>query len=97
MKIFEERTRKETILKLRKCDLYGRESKSADWRNGIYEENQTVIKMQIIQQERNSCFPDGSGSGSEYDIDLCPTCFLEKLVPWLKSQGAKIEERKWES
>ena len=25
----------------------------------------------------------------DWQVDLCPVCFLEKLLPWLKSQGAE--------
>lgn len=31
----------------------------------------------------------GSGDGSEIGVDLCPQCFREKLLPWLREQGAR--------
>ena len=48
-----------------------------------------------VRQRQGVSYPEG-GSGTEIEVDLCPTCFKEKLVPWLRSQGATIEEKEWE-
>ncbi len=85
-------TRKELVK--RRCDLCGRESKRSDWDAGCYEVNETEIKMTIKQKE-GSNYPEG-GSGTEYEIDLCPDCFTKRLVPWLKAEGATVEECEWD-
>ncbi len=39
----------------------------------------------------------GNDGGSDtYEIDLCPDCFLNKLLPWLRGQGAAIEPRSFD-
>lgn len=86
-------TTREVLVK-RRCDLCGKESKSSDWDAGSYEVNETEIKITMKQKE-GSNYPEG-GSGTEYEIDLCPDCFTERLVPWLKSEGATIEESEWD-
>jgi len=48
-----------------------------------------------MKQKEGSNYPEG-GTGTEYEIDLCPKCFKERLVPWLKSEGAAIEEKEWD-
>jgi hypothetical protein len=77
----------------RSCDLCGRAAKNEDWGAGSYEVNETEIEISIKQREGSS-YPE-SGSGTEYEIDLCPDCFKGRLVPWLREQGAKIEEKEW--
>jgi hypothetical protein len=27
-----------------------------------------------------------------YDVDICPWCFITRVVPWLESQGAQIRK-----
>jgi hypothetical protein len=77
----------------RQCDLCGVESTHEDWNKGLYEINETEIKITIKQTDGRS-YPEG-GSGTGYEIDLCPACFKGRLVPWLKSEGATIEETEW--
>ena len=97
MKIYEERTipaRKETRLVLRKCDLCGKESKYAGWDTGSYEVNETQVSITIVHKEGSS-YPDGS-FGKTIDVDICPVCFKEKFIPWLKKEGATINEEEWD-
>jgi len=56
--------------------------------------NETEVSVTVKQKEGES-YPDG-GSGTEYEIDLCPDCFKNRLVPWLKSEGANIGEMEWD-
>lgn len=98
MKIYETKTvpaREVTNCVGRTCDLCGHSSKSDGWNCGIYEVNETTVSVSVHQKEGSS-YPEG-GSGTEYDIDLCPVCFKNELVPWLKSRGAKnIQEKEWD-
>ncbi len=90
--VTETRTRK--VLVKRCCDLCGREAKSGDdWERGLYEVSETEVEM-TVRHKVGDNFPSG-GSGTEFIVDLCPVCFTGKLIPWLKSQGAQIEERDW--
>lgn len=78
----------------RSCDLCGREAKGGDeWSLGTYEVNETEVSITVKQRDGDS-YPEG-GSGHFYDIDICPDCFKDKLVPWFVSQGADIEREDW--
>jgi hypothetical protein len=83
-----------TYVKSRKCDLCGLETKGSDWQTGLWEVNETEITIAIKQKEGEN-YPEG-GSGTEHEIDLCPNCFKNKLVPWLNSQGADIKQKEWD-
>lgn len=98
MKKYEERIdnspRKYKVLLERCCDLCGFKAKSEDWGSSRYNVNETDIQVTCKQKDGNS-WPEG-GSGYEYEIDLCPSCFKNKLVPWLQSQGANIQQIDWD-
>jgi hypothetical protein len=93
MKHYEERTttRTDRVEVSRTCDLCGRVATRSGWDAGIYD---TEIAVTVKQREGTS-YPEG-GSGTEYEIDLCPDCFKGRLVPWLKEQGARIEPKEWD-
>ncbi len=96
-KVYEDKVipaRTEKRVRTRKCDLCGVEAQSESWEaESCYNINETEIRIEIRQKE-GSNYPD-SGMGTTYEIDLCPVCFKEKLVPWLRSQGADIKEEEW--
>lgn len=79
------------------CDLCKREYKN-DSRWTLLEDNfygDFEQKKTNLSYKWGDYFPDG-GSGYEIGIDICPDCFMSKLVPWLKSQGVIIEEKEWD-
>ena len=82
------------VLIKRQCDLCGASAKNEDWGASMYEVNKTEVTV-AIEQKDGSSYPDG-GSGDKYEIDLCPKCFKERLVPWLLSQGATIKQEEWD-
>lgn len=45
-----------------------------------------------IESKEGYSFPEG-GSAEYKFVDMCKTCFDNKLIPWLKSQGAEIQTR----
>lgn len=75
------------------CDLCGRHGEGGSW-VGMYKVDEVEVEVTIIRHEGVS-YPEG-GWGTDYIVDLCPQCFMGRLVPWLREQGAKITERKWE-
>lgn len=96
MKIYKDKeipARKEKILVKRACDLCGKGGKHS-WDGGVYEESNTTIKVSVCHKQGYS-YPEG-GSGDGIDIDLCPSCFRNKLVPWLQEQGANIKYEEWD-
>lgn len=48
-----------------------------------------------IQWKEGNNYPDG-GSGTRIEVDLCPTCFQEKLTPWIQSQGGQPRMKEWD-
>jgi len=67
------------------CDLCGAESNGDEnWATDTYEHATTVIQL----DERVTNKTGGGGHSTETVFHLCPTCFKERLKPWLESQGA---------
>lgn len=48
-----------------------------------------------VHHKTGSNYPEG-GSGYETSVDMCGKCFDEKLVPWLRSQGAEPRTDEWD-
>ena len=48
-----------------------------------------------VSRRVGDSFSDG-GYGTKIDVDLCGECFAERLVPWLREQGADVREEEWE-
>ena len=47
-----------------------------------------------VEHKTGFSYPEG-GSGETVLVDICPKCFDERLVPWLKSQGAEPRKEEW--
>jgi len=97
MKIFKTVVVPETtreVIVSRKCDLCGKESTTHNWGGDIWEINETELKV-TVRQKGGDNYPEG-GVGEEYEIDICPECFVNRLVPWLKSEGADIKPVEWD-
>ncbi len=96
MRHYTEKMRPATMYKsLEKttCDLCGEEACSGEWDTSVYEVNETDIEVTIKQKEGYE-FPEG-GSGTTYQVDMCPECFKDKLIPWLEAQGCKAVRKDW--
>ena len=77
------------------CDLCGvKASRHSGWQT--FDDN--ALETTVEWKDGNS-YPEG-GSGTEIKIDICPKCFLERLVPWVESQegmkGRKIVREDWD-
>lgn len=70
------------------CDLCGKIN-IGDWGAGGY----SVEEIEISHKDGES-YPEG-GRGTEYEVDMCPDCFKNKLIPWLESQGCKVKRTDW--
>jgi hypothetical protein len=95
MRYYEQKEIIETreILTKTVCDLCGVEAFGHKWNSSLYDEKEALIEISIYYKDGYSC-PDG-GAGTEFSPDICPKCFKEKLMPWLKSQGCKQEPVEW--
>ena len=67
------------------CDVCG--AKIPD--GGSYDVDEVEVRHKTGEN-----FPEG-GSGIETRIDMCGKCFDEKLVPWLRTQGANPDPEPW--
>jgi len=96
MRRYEELTKTITTTSLAevRCDLCGAVAKKGDWESSCWAISEVTVEVTVHQKEGSS-FPEG-GWGTEYIVDLCPGCFKNRLVPWLKTQGATIQEREWD-
>lgn len=98
MRIFEDRlipSRNDQVCVGLKCDLCGKVSESIhDWSISSHDLSETEVSIKtIIRHSDGYQYPEG-GNSINYEIDICPECFMDKLVPWLKSQGADIKKTK---
>ncbi len=89
-----ERTRTERDLVKTVCDLCGRAAVRGNWSSSNWAVNEVEVEVHVHQKDGFS-YPEG-GNGNEYTVDLCPSCFRDELIPWLKSKGAKIEQADWD-
>lgn len=77
--------RTETRVKLITCDLCKKEIE-----NEHYHVDEVVVHHKV-----GNAFPE-SGRGTETSVDVCGSCFNEKLLPWLISLGALPTTVRWE-
>lgn len=80
------------------CDLCHRQSKTGDYRFGETDwnpENYHHDKVAVHREE--GCNYPEIGNSTYTIFDICPDCFLNKLLPWLQEQGAcpRTEETDW--
>lgn len=73
------------------CDLCGFKTPCESWYDKSWDFDDTTIKI-TIERNTGSRYPEG-GYSTNTEIDLCPECFKNKLIPWLKSQGALIKDK----
>jgi hypothetical protein len=67
------------------CDLCGMK----------IEAERFEVAEATVQIRRGSAYPEG-GSETTRSVDVCCDCFEQKLIPWLESQGAVIQENESE-
>lgn len=78
------------------CDLCKRETAGDNWEKSDWQvTNTTNVSTRVSAKCNRSYWGDG-GEGAEIIIDLCPWCFRDKLMPWLREQGANIEVKEYD-
>jgi len=77
------------------CDICGNKASMASFADASWNVDPRDYRFtettKIILKEGEQ-YIEG-GYYEEIAIDICPKCFKEKLIPWLKSQGVKIQKR----
>lgn len=74
------------VLDFIKCELCERKHHDERWSPGIYEVSEPEVVLSV-----GTNYPEGSSIDRTY-LDICPTCFKEKLIPWFVSQGGVPRE-----
>lgn len=78
----------------RSCDLCGAKAKPNDWDAAAFEVQESEVEV-LVRRKKGEAYPE-NGWGSKTIVDICPKCFDENLIPFLRSQGADIKESLWE-
>ena len=66
------------------CDLCGEQ---------IEHERGYIDEVEVCYRSGTS-YPEG-GYGDIVEVDMCSQCFEDKLVPWLREQGAEPRTTEW--
>lgn len=64
------------------CDICGKKTNSDTW---CYGEGHDERRVWTEVEMRSSPLYE-SDIETEHNIDICPSCFENKLVPWIKAQ-----------
>jgi hypothetical protein len=82
-------TREEKVVDVFSCDLCGRASPSPyDWASKHMHDLITQIEL------RDTTYETGlDSSGTITSADVCPECFVDKVVPALEAIGLKFRMR----
>lgn len=80
-----------SVLDFVKCELCERTSHNENWSPQQYIVTEPDVRLRI-----GTNYPEG-GDIETTILDICPTCFKEKLIPWFVSQGGtpRQEENDW--
>lgn len=71
------------------CDLCGKKSEGDNWSGRGYDVSDTRIEMTT-----GTNYGTDGGDLETTSIDVCPDCFVSKLLPWAASHGAKPHVKK---
>lgn len=69
------------------CDMCGQDCNAGF---GGYDVHEVDVRIKT-----GKSYPE-SGSGEEYEADICVDCMTEKVIPALKSLGCKAEWKDWD-
>lgn len=88
MRTYKKKQYTSTVEALEKmtCDLCGREAPGGKWIDGVYEDKEVKVSFKT-----GHSYPDG-GYYTKFSVDICPGCFMDKVRPWLESQGAVMRK-----
>jgi hypothetical protein len=83
MKIFEKVTETKEIEKLKSilCDICGNSQKNWILEKSDYNE---MIENEVIIKHNKSKSYCGEGSVQWLEPDICPNCFTDKILPYMK-------------
>ena len=71
------------------CDICKVKSNGSDWGSSVNSDDEITISRVRGYSDR-----DG-GLHTAVSFDLCPSCFMNKLIPWLKENGGEPSEEEY--
>lgn len=83
------------------CDLCGAECRDPEDENwsrrdrSQWHSPDDPHEMQVseISCRHHTCYDVEEGAwGTTYTIDLCPWCFMDRLLPWIRENGGTVHE-----
>lgn len=78
------------------CDFCGKQGRYGGWEESYFDVDETEISVTIKQRDGKN-YPE-CGSGEKFHCDMCPTCFKEKLFPFLQSiSKTAIDYEEWDN
>ena len=69
------------------CDLCGREAPSPHHPFHTWAVDTFAVTGTTVELREGVAYPDDDGDIKTTSFDICPQCFRDKLVPWLKEHG----------
>ena len=86
-------TTKEVIDKVT-CDLCSEERAESDnWpKSQNHNCNGHNVRETTVGYEYGMTYPEG-GRIEVLSFDICPSCFINKLIPWVEQQGGKVSTK----
>jgi len=89
----EQKMQEVKTLEYIQCDLCKRKAINDDWQakdfpiEGGFQVNDVTVEFR-----EGKVYPEG-GHGTTLSVDICPDCFKEKLLLWLRGQGVVIKDK----
>jgi len=85
MKKFIDKTESVTrrLIKEIECDLCHRVKEGGSWKKEYGDVSESTVKLETGWTSRDC------GEVEETTIDICPDCFVAKLIPWVESHGGQ--------
>ena len=77
------------------CDICGYKVEGVLGYGDNWDMDQTNHAEVILQMSTGTSYAE-SVSGKRINVDVCPKCFMDKVLPYLKSLGAVVYEEPWE-
>ena len=74
-----------------KCDVCGKATNQNNWQKDNFDCTESTVYLCVGES-----YPDDSGFGNTYEVDICPDCFINKLIPWIESFGGEVKAEEWE-
>jgi hypothetical protein len=72
------------------CDICKRKAPSPSRYNPWAEGRFDVTDVRVRYEDGDS-YPEGGGSGDEVFFDICPECFVNRVVPAIEAMGATLQ------